>query len=351
MAGFSPAQLDALEDALEVISGPVAVDELSLRASQDPALAPRLESYRELLELFHVACPSEDPPDGLLDRVMAEATVSAQAPRPRASLWRRLWTQARPVAILPGLALVGTAAAVLLLVRPDAAELEPPARELPASAELDARAQAGEAAPRDQVVDDERDWGADEADGDERVASKDDAEAATEEAEEEAEEAEKAEAPGDGAGIASAAVLKAPDQPAPEPARERAPRAQDDASSRRASAGSARGVNKKHAKSDSAPAPSLDGPRDKQSLRDVLADGDRLRRAGDCEAAREPYNQLVHVGGLEQGRALAGLALCAEARGDLAGAEHFLARARQAYSAIDRWVTTERERGVRGFDK
>ena len=64
---FTHAQLDALEDALEVISGPVAASEHALRASLDPALAGRLESYRELLELYTRACPIEEPPPGLLD--------------------------------------------------------------------------------------------------------------------------------------------------------------------------------------------------------------------------------------------------------------------------------------------
>ena len=152
---------------------------------------------------------------------------------------------------------------------------------------------------------------------------------------------------------ASAAVLQ---PPAPALAPTRTPKKDADPPSAKSKRGRGKraSAGKKQALAPAlkpAPAPTYDGPRDKQTLRDELASADRLRRAGKCAAAQVGYNALINVGGLEQGRALAGLGLCAEARGELDRAGHFFARARQAYGAIDGWIAAERERDIRMLGK
>ncbi len=327
---FTLAQLDALEDALEVISGPVVASQQALRASLDPALARRLEAYSELLELYARAQPMEEPPPGILDAVVEAAYTSARAPGEGAS-WRRWWDRLRRAALLPSAALVGTAAVVLLLVRPGAPALE---AELPASPSRDA---VTESSAKD----------AEEAEAEEIEAAADPV------LEEELAAALDGDASADDGAGASAAVLQPPARAAAAPVKELSKDSRRPSAKKSKRAGGKRPLpGKKQASAPTpAPAPAYAGPRDKQTLRDELASADGLRRAGKCAAAERGYNALIGVGGLEQGRALAGLGLCAEARGELERAGHLFARARQAYGAIDGWIAAERERGQRMLGK
>src|SRR5690606_6714686 len=116
VADFDPRQLDQLEDALEGLED---IDDLeSLELS--PALTERLAEYQDVLALCREAFPVEEPHADLLADVLAEAQAVSRRVKPSQvdeSPWRRFWTRWRGT-LVPGLALAGTAAAVLLLLEP-----------------------------------------------------------------------------------------------------------------------------------------------------------------------------------------------------------------------------------------
>ena len=74
----------------------------------------RLDEYQQVLSLSREALPLEEVPEGLLDGVLAEARESRPTKQPSVGFWER-WRRT----LIPAFALAGTAAAVLLIVRPD----------------------------------------------------------------------------------------------------------------------------------------------------------------------------------------------------------------------------------------
>lgn len=132
MAEFTPRELDQLEDALEGLEDVEDLSTLGL----DEALSGRLDEYQQVLSLSREALPLEEVPEGLLDGVLAEARESRATQQPSVSLWDR-WRRT----LIPAFALAGTAAAVLLIVRPDediteaTATPDPPAPASAAEAE------------------------------------------------------------------------------------------------------------------------------------------------------------------------------------------------------------------------
>lgn len=82
---------------------------------------------------------------------------------------------------------------------------------------------------------------------------------------------------------------------------------------------------------------------DKDLLRSELERADGLRRQGACTQAAAIYRELSPgAAGTQRARALAGLSLCAEFDGQLAGAKQYMQQAR-AITAIDAWAARERE--------
>lgn len=117
MAEFDPRQLDQLEDALERIDDRTDLESLELSAE----LSERLGEYQDVLGLCRDAFPIEEPSDALLSEVIAEAheVTRRSRPGPEPGAWRQFWHRWRGT-LIPGVALAGTAAALLLWLEPDA---------------------------------------------------------------------------------------------------------------------------------------------------------------------------------------------------------------------------------------
>lgn len=112
---LGPEELDRLEDALE---GLEALEDL-----RDPsdAVSSRLADFQFILQASRDALPLEDVRPGILDGVLSEARLSTAdirtttaAPPSQESFWARM----RKAWLIPGLAVAGSAALVLILVRP-----------------------------------------------------------------------------------------------------------------------------------------------------------------------------------------------------------------------------------------
>ncbi|MCA9688867.1 MAG: hypothetical protein R3A51_22030 [Nannocystaceae bacterium] len=305
---FSPDELDLLEDALED-------DGRALPDGAAPRVVDRLAEYRELLALSREAMPLEDPRAGLLDGVIAEALASAAEPaRSIDSDAPGLWARLRRSLLLPGLALAGTAAFLLIVMRPDAAE-EPsvaahadakaaaPA-EVPAAAPL-----AQESAEREleETIDNAMEGGAP---------------ASAASAEQVPKSAYDVNLGGDAEEDAAATKLEAP-------ADERS-----------------RGASKKQLLEPPAPAIEEkqvdDKPRDKDSAMNLIDDANKLRRQGKCVEARKLYEQATESTELLRARAFAGMGLCDEFTGDFDAAERNFDEARGSSKNIDTWIELER---------
>ncbi len=111
---LGPDELDRLEDALEDLE---YLDDLS-----DPSalVSARLADFKTILEASREALPIEEVPAGSLASVVEEARMSvgdttvSVGERKAPSFWSRL----RKSLLLPGVAVAGSAALVLLIVQP-----------------------------------------------------------------------------------------------------------------------------------------------------------------------------------------------------------------------------------------
>ncbi len=112
---LGPDELDRLEDALE---GLEALDDL-----RDPseAVSTRLADFQFILQASREALPLVEVRPGILDGVLSEARMSATdrltpaaEPPPANSFWSRV----RKAWLVPSLAVAGSAALVLILVKP-----------------------------------------------------------------------------------------------------------------------------------------------------------------------------------------------------------------------------------------
>ena len=113
-AELRPEELDRLEDALELL-------EFADTEDPSPMVRERLGDFRTILQLSRSVLPMVDVPHGILDRVMAEAREAAEVPvlAPVAAAPAAepvgFWAKLRRFAVVPGVALAGAAALVLIM--------------------------------------------------------------------------------------------------------------------------------------------------------------------------------------------------------------------------------------------
>ncbi|MBL8947134.1 MAG: hypothetical protein JNK45_28430 [Myxococcales bacterium] len=312
-AEFSSAELDHLEDALEGL-------EFAPAREGAPHVRHRLDEYRNILALSRAAMPMVEVPRGLLDDVLAQARVAAEAPTltpvaalppPRPGFWSRM----RRFGLLPGVALAGTAAIVMLMVerKPEelaAARSEPTAASAPAP-ESRARADAKAEAPSPFAA--------------------------------------QTAAPADAVAAEPAAALPAAAPPAA-PGRsgslefEETPAAPAEIGD-----GNAKGIGtEKDAPAVEEAEQSERKFADAEMARwDTIARGDRHRHRGDCGAARNEYAlALDDVDARVRARAHAGLGLCDAAGGDRTSADAAYKAARDLDGEIASFIQDERSRGA-----
>jgi hypothetical protein len=297
VAEFDPRQLDQLEDALEVFED---LDDLaSLELS--PELTERLSDYRDVLELCRDAFPDEDPDDDVLAGVLAEAREVSRRPRlrdaDRDSGWRRFWERWRGT-VVPGFALAATAAAVLWFLDPGDSSNAKLAEFADKSAEKADQKQDGEL-ERTQPASEPRD-----SDADDEPEPEPDDEAAP--------EIEPDDDGGD-------------DEPTPEPK----------ARKRKASGGD-------EMVAEPEPAPE---PMTKQETWSSFGQADAARRTGDCDRARQLYEDIIAASSdsLAVARSKAGIGLCYEQERRDTEAAKWYSDARASGPGIDAWIAQERD--------
>lgn len=269
---LGPEELDRLEDALE---GLESLEDLDALAEPSEAVTRRLADFRLILQASREAMPLEEVPTGLLDGVLAEARMSsadiqtpADSPSPT-SFWSRL----RKAWLIPGLAVAGSAALVLLLLQPTLQSAEPPAEEAGSVAVNETRAPAKQQAPP--------------------AAAAPEPEAVE-------------EAPADGA---------PPPPPAAAPMEKKA---------------ESNGVMTEPAAAEDAaaePAPEPD-PEPSSEGWNAIEEGDKARKGGDCFSARNHYAKALDDGNDSvRARAYVGLGLCKREEGNEAAATEYFDQA------------------------
>lgn len=327
-AEFSPAELDDLEDALELLEGNAA-------AVAAPHVRRRLDDYRNILTLSRSAMPMVSIPTGLLEGVLAQARASVEvptiAPTPvvapaRPSLWARM----RMFALLPGVALAGTAAVVLLMVDREP-KLDVVASPASSTVEVVAQAPAG-----GQPVDRQK-----QAEGSARFGAEQGAAAVTSTPAQPAAAAPRLESP------PPSPTTKNVDAPAEEEDQADIGIGGDEEKSRKVeelSKGKADGKPGSVDSDQPAPATDPDMPR-----WDIIARGDRARHRGDCRVARNEYAlALADADGRVRARAHAGLGLCDGAEGDRTSADAAYRAARELDPEIASFIDDERPRAGSG---
>lgn len=337
---FAPAELDALEDALEHASA----DALRLPASLDDGARARIRStlmhYRAIEGHARSMLLEAEPPAGVLADVLAQARAAVATPAAVPTERRGWLSRLRAVWVIPTLAALGGAAAVAIMVvrEPTAGapassveiaqaerRAEPtaaaPSVSTPASEPMPALA---EAAKDDRPVELARGEGVigGRANGpiaDARARTKGDEAEAVERDDRLGSETRKtkSEKSGGSAGAASRPTATPGASPPPAP------------------------------KAPATVTPSPEVPReldgDDVAPQQRLSRADEARRRGDCAAARVDYDRVVAIGSAKQrARARAGIALCLERAGDDAGARTQLEQARKDDVAIDAWFDAQR---------
>jgi hypothetical protein len=305
VADFDPRQLDQLEDALESLED---IDDLeSLELS--PALTERLAEYQDVLALCREAFPVEEPRADLLTDVLAEAHAVSRRLQTRETdgdrrrFWPRFWARWRGV-LVPGVALAGTAAAVLLLLEPN--------HQLERSAEL---------LNDKQAIDESR---------------------------EPVEEIDST--PSEPANMTRSEELDEP-EPLPQDEGEPAGETPSEPSESLSVPGSASaGVSKKPKSrikgttpvAEPKPAPE---PLDKDATWTTLERANADRRKGECDRARSRYEQVIEASSdtLAVARAKAGIGLCLEQDRRTAEADQWFEQARSASAGIDAWIENQRD--------
>jgi tetratricopeptide (TPR) repeat protein len=296
---FTPEELDRLEDSLEGLERA----ELGLLEEETEPVRARLADYRAILLLARDAFPMEDVPSGVLDSVLQVARDPQPgesvgvAPVPAARAGGSWWDRVRRTFLLPALAVAGSAALILIIVRPSVDEPSPVDRvahnEAPATAK-------GEAAqPTTPIAEPEQA----EQDADERAAE-------------------------DGV-LHEIAVSRMEPDPGAAPADDPGPPAQAGRATDTNVAGKlgAATETKGTAKPDPLAKSQDDG---KPTPRwDLIARGDRARTQGDCTTAISDYEAaLSDTDDRVKARANAGLGLCESTRGRASAAREYFERAR-----------------------
>lgn len=310
-AEFSAAELDHLEDALEGL-------EFAPPREGAPHVRHRLDEYRNILALSRAAMPMVEVPRGLLDDVLAQARAAAEVPAltpvsalppPRPGFWSRL----RRFGLLPGVALAGTAAIVMLMVerKPDelaAAKSEP----APVAGPADARARAVQSAPAETKAEARAPVEAQTAAPADVAAPKPTAPAA-----------EPPPAPGRSSALGYDAALDAPKD---------------------ADEGAEKGKREAPAAAEQSDRKVVDA---EMARWDTISRGDRARHRGECGEARSEYAlALDDVDARVRARAHAGLGLCDAAEGDRTRADAAYKVARELDGEIVRFIENERARGA-----
>jgi hypothetical protein len=354
---FSPAELDAIEDALEQLHGDDAFVVGGLPADGDAVVRERLASYRAISRLSRDVLHTYEAPHHVLDRVVSLARESAvaRAPAPestpvRASFWSRIraaWT-------IPLVATVAAAALVVIVAVPmmsttgdatsasdgiarnDEAPARSPAAAVPPAAEsapaqgVEGRLAMAEPAAEEEAVLEAARGGAAvpmEAQRDLRKESGDD----DAQLGRSRKTATKNERLDDGIAAGPKAT---PSKPSPKPS----PTTTDVPTTPSVPGGSTKPAE--------APKDAETTEKKKDADKgggDALAKADALRRAGDCGSAAKLYESVRKTGTKAQrAKALVGLALCAEREGDRARADELLAKARADDADIDAYYESER---------
>lgn len=296
-ARLGPDELDRLEDALE---GLESLDDLG---DPSPGVSARLADFKLILEASREALPLEEVPSGLLDGVLAEARMSAediQTPSESREVVG-FWARMRKAWLVPGLAVAGSAALVLILLQPTMrAEPEDAQVETVAINEAPSPAKSSSAA-----------------------APAGDADAIEEEE----------ELP------ARARLRQAPATPAPADA---APPPPEEA---------AKADEPMPAAMTPAPdAAAADGDKKASPTGwDAVEDGDIARKGGDCFTARNHYARALDDGNDSvRARAYVGMALCKREEGNEAAATEYLTKARELdEDAVDFAETQSKKRSKR----
>lgn len=308
---FAPEELDRIEDALEELEDAEGIEDASEVVRQ------RLAEYRDILVASREALPMQDPPASVLSAVMAEARRAADEPElvePTEPAARpSLWTRLRRTLLLPGLAVAGTTALVLIIARPQN-QAEPQVEQTA----LAPSAAKGEA----------------EADV---VVSRDKPVTMAAEAEKAAEEAEEAPPPPAQAVPAGPAERPEEQRVSAEPNDEPEPEPASNAIGRGGIIGGAApssGAGKGDALDD------FEGPR-----WDIIALGDRARTGGDCGTARKHYRAaLEDADARVKARAHAGLGICDAWEGkDVSASEHYQ-EARKLDPGVSDFIEASRPR-------
>ncbi len=369
MSELTPAQLDALEDALEQL------DVLPSGHAGDPTVAQRLDDYREILQWTRDAMPLQEVRPGLLDGVLEEArsvapvSVSASEPAAPVTSW---WKKLRGVFLVPALAVAGSAALVLLLVQPGAKEDAPDTALARADERANAAAKPAEDAPLPEQLSQSEPAGALHdgiADASvDRELSRGRLRLEEESAADRGAAAIEGEADARSQAAPQAPPAAEPPPPPPEPAAAPSKTKEkpsdkvyydDNANAQKArKSGSAGGVPGGAA----APAEQAGPPKPVAPARDVeesekkedgadadddragawstIATADQARRAGDCIAARSKYKSLANAKDHRvRARALAGLGLC---ESNEKAADGWFDKARKADPDIAGFIAHER---------
>jgi hypothetical protein len=342
---FVPAELDVLEDALELPADAA----LRLPPDLDDDARTRIHGalirYRAIERHAQALLREHEPPASVLATVLAEARAAAASSVAATPVRRRGTSWLRALWIVPSVAAVAGAAVVaVVMTRPESS----PTVASPSASQAVAQAEAPPSsvpagAPTLPPLADASTLRRDE-DGTVRGAA----------------------AKGDARlGEAAAAEREAAPDPDPDPEvrRTRADAWGDDLAGRREKKKSGgaggppvvpRGAAPKSPASTSPAKPATKNadlpttpspaqiPAEELGV-DRLARADAARRRGDCAAARPDYQRVVADGTVKQrARARAGLALCLERAGEREAARALFEQARADDAAIDAWISTER---------
>jgi len=364
---WAPAELDALEDALESLAQSEVLPG-TLAPEQQQRIAERLASYRAIAGLSRELLTAHVAPPSAIAAAIAEAHASVQqgagagpvaAPRAPTVSW---WSRAKRLWLVPALASAGVGALVVVFSinasKPDATMVaaetrsEAAIRQESAPTKADAKASQPLAMAEPRAAGDAK--SSFELDGTARGAA---AEAAPEETRgrlrdrqlaaddgeaqrrQGAEELEEAATKNEKKKEVVADDKKPKDQPAsPDPAPPAEPKAPSSAPKSKPPATKP---------SKTVPSGGLPGGGGADvspaAIGDILVRADRARRGGDCAAARRDYDIVIDRGDRKQrARAKAGTALCLEREGAEASAADLIAGARQDDPDIDGWIADER---------
>lgn len=349
---FSPAELSAIEDALEQLAhddafvlGPLG------SAEADAAVRERLASYRAITRLTRDALAAHEAPVHVLDRVRALARDAADTVAPtsasdapaRPSFWSRIraaWT-------IPMLATAAAAVLVAVIVVParqhDTVAQAPPAITPSSGAVSRSEPAVDESIVRAEQSDQRLAMATEAQDNSElrggaaltptTAAEKKKGSALAEQApaEESRRNLGRARDDDPGKGMGGGDVPTADATPKSAPAPTPKPSPQKPGASVPSGGATAPAAEPKDADSDG------------HSNGTALARADAARRSGDCTSAVPIYESLRKDPDRKtRARAKAGLALCAERSGDSARASDLLTSAREDDARIDDWIATQR---------